>query len=226
MHDRRGVCARPSADAVWIVMSRISRSVSGPRARRWRSVSPSTNSETRNRERVVIADLVDGQDVRMIERRGGPRLVQEAAEPLGIAAQLRPQHLERDRPAERRIGGLVDLAHAAAAEQVLDLIAADGGPGLRDMRRGNSTVKRRAMPKRPSPADSRPQDLLREARRLGRQECFLQLFSQRHEDVRRSAFRSEITELLRTVSEVEQLLGTETLLQRKSRAASRRPTST
>ncbi len=122
-------CAADSADAAWIVMSRISRSVSGPRATRCRSVSPSTNSETRNRDAVVIADLVDGQDVGMIERRRGPRLVQETAQPFRIAAQFRPQHLERDRPAEHRIDGLVDLAHPAAAEQVVDLVTADGAPG-------------------------------------------------------------------------------------------------
>ena len=78
---------------------------------------------------VVIADLVNGQDVRMIERRRGARFVQETAQPLGVAAELRPQHFERDRPAQRRIGGLVDLAHPAAAQQALNLIAADGAAG-------------------------------------------------------------------------------------------------
>ena len=84
---------------------------------------------------VVIADLVDRQDVGMIERRCGPGLVKKAAEAFRIGAELAAQDLERHRPPERGIERLVDLAHATAAEETLHLIAADGGPRAQRHRR-------------------------------------------------------------------------------------------
>ena len=84
---------------------------------------------------VVIADLVDRQDVGMIERRGGTGLMKKAAEAFRIAAQLTPQDLERHRPSERGIERLVDVAHAAAAEQALNLVAADGRSRIQRHRR-------------------------------------------------------------------------------------------
>ena len=116
-------------------MSRISRSVGDPRSRRWRTVSPSTNSDTRNASAVVIADLVDRQDVGMIERRGGTSLLKKTADAFRIATELTAQDFERDRASERGINRLVDLAHAAAAQQAVNPIAADGGPRTQRHRR-------------------------------------------------------------------------------------------
>ena len=129
-------CAAESADAAWIVMSRISRSVSGTAgdalAQRL-AVDEFGHQEARA---VVIADLVNRQDVRVIERRRRPRFVQETAQSFRIAAQLRPQYLERDRSPERRVDGLVDLAHPAGAEQAQDLVTADGAARGQGHRRG------------------------------------------------------------------------------------------
>ena len=48
---------------------------------------------------VVIADFVNGEDVRMIERRGGARFVQEAVHPLRIAGEFgRNTFSATDRP--------------------------------------------------------------------------------------------------------------------------------
>ena len=122
-------CAAENADAAWIVMSRISRSVSGAAgdalAQRL-AVDEFRDQESRA---VVIADLVNREDVRVVERRRRPRLVQKTAQSLRIAAQLRPQYLERDRSPERRIDGLVDLAHPAGAEEAEDLVTADSAAG-------------------------------------------------------------------------------------------------
>ena len=84
------------------------------------------NDEAR---RLVIADFVDGQDVRMIERRRGPRFLQKPGQPLRVGAELASQHFQRDLPAEHRVGGAIHLAHAAAPEQAMNLIAADGVAG-------------------------------------------------------------------------------------------------
>src|SRR5262249_2686074 len=44
---------------------------------------------------------------------------------LGIAGALGPEHLERDRAAQPRVGGAIDLAHAAGAERSDDLVRAE-----------------------------------------------------------------------------------------------------
>ena len=47
---------------------------------------------------VGAVDLVDGDDVGVVERRGRAGLVLEAAAPLVVRGQLRRQQLERDAP--------------------------------------------------------------------------------------------------------------------------------
>ena len=67
---------------------------------------------------VGLADLVDGADVRMLERGRGARLDEEALLRVGVRAEVRRQELERDvrvrgarrapdrrRPCRRRRGG-------------------------------------------------------------------------------------------------------------------------
>ena len=70
---------------------------------------------------VVLADIVDRDDVRVIEARGGFRLLPESA--LG----LRLRHLDReefdcDGALELGVRGAVDDAHAAAAEHAFDAV--------------------------------------------------------------------------------------------------------
>ena len=45
---------------------------------------------------IVGTDVVDGQDIRMIQRRGRARFLLEAAQPIGIGRQGCRQHLDRD----------------------------------------------------------------------------------------------------------------------------------
>ena len=65
---------------------------------------------------VGLLEPVDRRDVRVVERGEQVRLAPEAAEPLGVVRHLRRQHLDRDVAPERRVGGAVDLAHAAGAD--------------------------------------------------------------------------------------------------------------
>ena len=76
--------------------------------------------------RVEVAEVVDDEDVRMIERRGGSRLGVEPAQTIGVGGDLRRQQLQRDRTIELRIVRAIDLAHAAGADPRDDAIAADG----------------------------------------------------------------------------------------------------
>ena len=60
---------------------------------------------------LVLADLVDRGDVRMVEGRRGTGLSFEAAKPPGVVRHLLGQHLDRDLAAEARVARAVDLAH-------------------------------------------------------------------------------------------------------------------
>ena len=93
---------------------------------------------------VVLADLVDRDDARVIEQRDGLGLVLEPAQ-LGVVGQHAGlDHLEGDGPVEADLPGLVDDAHAAAAQLFLNLVVAevaDGG-AARQVARGPVAVGR------------------------------------------------------------------------------------
>src|SRR6185295_17961431 len=73
-----------------------------------------------------LADLVDGAEVRMVERRGGLGLADEAPLLLLGSAALRGEELQGDEPVEPQVARLVHDAHAPAAEALEDLVVRDG----------------------------------------------------------------------------------------------------
>jgi hypothetical protein len=74
---------------------------------------------------VLLARLVDGDHVRVIDRRRHPRLALEALAEARVGGVLGGDQLERDRPPQRELGGAIDDAHAAAAGDRLDPAARD-----------------------------------------------------------------------------------------------------
>ena len=50
-----------------------------------------------------LADVVDAADVRMVERRDGPRLALEACAQVGVASKSARQDLDRDGAIESRV---------------------------------------------------------------------------------------------------------------------------
>ena len=106
-----------------------------PRARR-PSVSPSTNSIARNdpvadRSPASWTTTTFGCDRRAIALRLAQEALARALAPLAVRRDL-VQELERDLAIELRIVGRVDLAHAAAADEAQDDVAADTvAPGAR-----------------------------------------------------------------------------------------------
>ena len=73
---------------------------------------------------VVLADAEDRHDVGVVQPGRGPGL---AAEPLQVGRPqqaVHGQHLQRDVPAQRLLHGLVDDAHAAAADLAEDAVVA------------------------------------------------------------------------------------------------------
>ena len=71
---------------------------------------------------ILPADVEERQDVRMIQRRNGPRLALEPGKRLGIRGHLPWQHLDRDVASEARVPGAVHLAHAPRPDGGEDLV--------------------------------------------------------------------------------------------------------
>ena len=71
----------------------------------------------------VLAPVVDGDDVRVVEVGGGLRLAPEPLDERRLARVLGVQRLQRDGPVEQLVAGEEDLGHAALRDLPLDLVA-------------------------------------------------------------------------------------------------------
>jgi hypothetical protein len=71
---------------------------------------------------VVLADIVNGADSRMVERGCGASLALKAFESQGIAHQVASEKLQGYGAAQASIFGTKHLPHAAAAERFNDSI--------------------------------------------------------------------------------------------------------
>ena len=82
-----------------------------------------------------LIDVVDRADVGVIQRGRRARFALEPLERAGLQGHVFRQELEGDRAIEPAVLGLVDDAHAAAAEEFGDLVVrnplADHGWGWR-----------------------------------------------------------------------------------------------
>jgi hypothetical protein len=81
---------------------------------------------------LVLAHVVDGTNVGMVQRRGRARFALEALLRGRVGGPLRRQELDGDDAAQSRVLGLVHHAHAARA-QLLE------NPVVRDCRTGHVT---------------------------------------------------------------------------------------
>ncbi len=64
----------------------------------------------------LLADVMNGEDVRVIERGHGARLLLEATETVGFAGEGLGNNFQSDIAAEASIARAIDLAHASGAE--------------------------------------------------------------------------------------------------------------
>jgi hypothetical protein len=78
---------------------------------------------------LVLAGLVDGADVRMVEAGGGPRLAPEARRVGGACLAPLEEELDRHLPPQLDVRGEVDHPHAAAAERAQQPVVGDQPPG-------------------------------------------------------------------------------------------------
>ena len=77
------------------------------------------------RHAVLLVDLVDRADARMIERGCGARLTLEALQRLRVLHHLRGEKLQCDGPAQLDIFGAIDHTHTAAAQPFSYAVMAD-----------------------------------------------------------------------------------------------------
>ena len=83
--------------------------------------------ELRDDERHVAlgADIVDDQDVGMIERAGGARLLQQSRAVGPVEGVGSAENLQRDAALQSGITRPVDLAHTARPKRTDDLVRAE-----------------------------------------------------------------------------------------------------
>lgn len=74
---------------------------------------------------VGLTGFEDRHDVRVVDLRGHPRFVREAAPEGVVAGALGGDQLERDRTVQAQVLRGVDDGHAAAADQALHPVARD-----------------------------------------------------------------------------------------------------
>ena len=65
---------------------------------------------------VLLANIVNGTDIRMIERGGGLRFALKTSERLGIKGNFWGKEFQRDESVKAGVFGFVDNAHATTAE--------------------------------------------------------------------------------------------------------------
>ena len=74
-------------------------------------------------------EAVDRADVRVVQRREHSRLALETGEPIRVAGERTRQDLDRDVAPELRVVSAVHLAHAARADQRLQVVSAERRTG-------------------------------------------------------------------------------------------------
>ncbi len=89
------------------------------------SVVPSRHSMTMNSRVLVFADVVDGADVGMIQRRRRARFPLKTLARLRILGQLFGKELQGHAAAEALIFRLVNHAHSAAAQLSYNAVMGD-----------------------------------------------------------------------------------------------------
>jgi hypothetical protein len=76
---------------------------------------------------LVLPEVVDGADVRMIQRRGRPGLAAETLQGSGVVGQLLGEEPERHAAAEMGVLGLVHHPHPSTSELLEDRVVGDRG---------------------------------------------------------------------------------------------------
>ncbi len=77
-----------------------------------------------------MPNVVEGADVRMIQRRNRARLAVKSLAPIGIARQMRRQDFDRNGAFEPRVPRSINFAHPPGSDSRYNFVRADPGAGL------------------------------------------------------------------------------------------------
>ena len=75
------------------------------------------------------ADVVHGEDVRVVQRRRGAGFLLESMQAIDVGRKCRGKDFDRNMTSESRIAGPIHLTHPAGAEHFLNFIRAESVPG-------------------------------------------------------------------------------------------------
>ncbi len=119
-------CAACRPDAVWAMMSRLRAGSSGPAASTpgQRRPSHEFHHQVRRLRGIRLAVVVDPGDVLVRQPPGVLRLRTEPGKCLGVLRIAEMQQLDRHRAGQDDVGGAPDLAEAARADLLPQLIPA------------------------------------------------------------------------------------------------------
>ena len=81
-------------------------------------------------ELAVAADVVDGTDVRIVQRGNRARFLLEALPRFRIRGERAGQHLDRDRAIEPDVARAVDLAHPSSTKRSDDFVRPEAFAGF------------------------------------------------------------------------------------------------
>ena len=129
-------CAAASPCAICTPYSIVLRWGSAPRSSTARKLSPSSKLGDQKRRAVVLADVMNGENVGMVERGHCPRLLLEATQAVGFAGEGFRKNFQSDIAPQARIFGAINLSHAACAQRRLDFVGTEfrsqrSGPWVR-----------------------------------------------------------------------------------------------
>ena len=88
---------------------------------------------------IVLADVVDGDNIWMLQPAGRPGL---AREPVVELFSVGAEDLDSDRAVDRRVEGEIEHAHSAMPEQLADLVSTNCGGQRRHLGRPGSRYER------------------------------------------------------------------------------------
>src|SRR5208283_4764363 len=77
---------------------------------------------------VLLANVVDGADVGVVQCGGRLRFALKSSEGLRVSGHILGEKFQGDKPVKARVLGLVDNAHAAAAKFLDDPVVRNGLP--------------------------------------------------------------------------------------------------
>ncbi len=85
---------------------------------------------------IVMTDVMERADVRMIEVRDGARFALEPLAERRVGRELFGEHLDGDNTIQSGVAGLLDLAHPARAERRYHLVRTDSETGCKHLHNG------------------------------------------------------------------------------------------